>query len=83
MEHDVVVFFMIKIQQLLLLFCICPFNNVNKIIAWTVYILNNKKTFPISITISYYCSINLPCEILSSYDKYHKNLKYQFVSLVL
>ena len=42
---------MIKIQQLLLLFCICPFKNVNKIIAWKVYILNNKKTFSISITI--------------------------------
>ena len=33
-----------------------------------------RKHFPCPLP--YYCSINLPCEIWSGYDKYHNNLKY-------
>ena len=46
-----------------------PFKNVNKIIAWKVYIFKtkNKKTWKQKIIshIFYYsiCSINLPCEM--------------------
>ena len=35
-----------------------------------------KKIHP-TCPISYYCSINLTCEIKCRYNKYHGNLKYQ------